>query len=179
MAEHQVIYGILAEFDSDHALLEAATRVRDAGYQRVEGYSPLPVEGLADVLGLGKTRVPIVTFCFGLLGAFLGFGVCWYANVVSYTWNIGGRPPNSWPAFIPITFEMMVLGASLGALLSMLGMNGLPQPYHPVFNAPRFSLASRDRFFLCIEATDPKFDPAATRRFLEELSPISVVEVPE
>ena len=173
------IHGMLAEFDSDHAVLAAAEQVREAGYRRVEAYTPIAVHGLPEALGQGATRVPWVTMCFGLLGACLGFGMCWYANVISYPWNIGGRPPKSWPAFIPITFELMVLGASFGAVLSMLGLNGLPQPYHPVFNAPRFSLASKDRFFICIEADDPKYDAEQTRRFLESLNPLSLTEVPE
>jgi hypothetical protein len=179
MGKQPVIHGMLAEFDSEEAVLDAAHKTRAEGYQRVEGYTPIAVEGLAEALGSSRTRVAAMTLAFGILGAILGFGTCWYANVVSYRWNVGGRPPDSWPAFIPITFEMMVLGASFGALLSMLGLNGLPQPYHPVFNAPQFQLASKDRFFICIEATDPKYDPAETRKFLEGLSPISIAEVPE
>jgi hypothetical protein len=179
MEKKAAIHGMLAEFGSEEAVLEAAHKVRAQGFLRVEGYTPFAVEGLAEALGSSRTRVAAVTFFFGLLGAILGFGMCWYANVISYRWNIGGRPPNSWPAFIPITFEMMVLWASFGALLSMLGLNGLPQPYHPVFNAPQFQLASKDRFFLCIEATDPQYDPEKTRAFLESLSPLSIAEVPE
>lgn len=179
MEEKIVIHGMLAEFDSEEAILEAAHKTREAGYQRVEGYTPFAIEGLAEALGSSRTRVAAMTFFFGILGATLGFGMCWYANVISYRWNVGGRPPDSWPAFIPITFELMVLGASLGAVLSMLGLNGLPQPYHPVFNAPQFQLASKDRFFICIEAKDPKYDTAETRKFLEGLSPISIAEVPE
>ena len=180
MSEHpQIIHGMLAEFDSPEAVLEAATRTSETGYRQVEAYTPFPVHGLTDALGQSPTRVPVVAFFSGILGALLGFGMCWYANVVSYPWNIGGRPPNSWPAFIPITFEVMVLCASFGAVLSMLGLNGLPQPYHPVFNAPVFERASRDRFFICIEARDPKYDSQQTRSFLESLSPLSVTEVPE
>lgn len=179
MKKEPVIHGILAEFDSEDAILDAARKVREAGYIQTEAYTPVPVEGLSDVLGQGKTKVPVATFWGGILGALLGFGVPWYANVISYRWNVGGRPPNSWPAFIPITFEMMVLGASFGAVLSMIGLNGLPQPYHPVFNAPRFVRASKDRFFICIEAKDPKYDPEQTRRFLEDLRPLSITEVPE
>ena len=180
MAESKVIiHGMLAEFASEEAILDAAHKAHDAGYRCVEGYTPYAIEGLAEALGSSRTRVAAVTFWFGLFGAILGFGMCWYANDISYRWNIGGRPPNSWPAFIPITFELMVLCASLGAVLSMLGLNGLPQPYHPVFNAPQFQLASKDRFFLCIEAKDPKYDSVETRRFLEQLSPLSLTEVPE
>ena len=151
----------------------------DAGYRQTEAYTPMPVHGLSEALGQSRTKVPVATFAAGCLGACLGFGMCWYANVISYTWNIGGRPPDSWPAFIPITFEVMVLCASFGALLSMLGLNGLPEPYHPVFNAPRFALASKDRFFICIEAKDPKYDSSQTRQFLESLDPVSITEVPE
>ena len=173
------LHGVMAEFDSEHAILEAAEKVREAGYRQVEAYTPVAVHGLPETLGQHNTRVSAICFGFGLLGALLGFGMCWYANVISYRWNIGGRPPDSWPAFIPITFEMMVLFASFGALLGMLGLNGLPQPYHPVFNAPNFSLASKDRYFICIEAVDPKFDAQQTSQFLREMNPISVTEVPE
>jgi len=174
-----IIHGMLAEFGSDHAVLEAARKAFDAGYRQMEAYTPQPVEGLSEALGQEHTTVPAATFWCGLLGAILGFGMCWYANVISYQWNVGGRPPDSWPAFIPITFELMVLCASFGALLSMLGLNGLPQPYHPVFNAPNFQLASKDRFFLCIEAKDPKYDSEQIRQLLEALQPLSVTEVPE
>ena len=179
MADQPVIYGLLAEFGQAEEVVAAANRTREAGYLRAEAYVPFPVHGLPEALGQHHTKVPAIVFGCGVLGACLGFGMCYYANVISYPWNIGGRPPNSWPAWIPITFELMVLCASFGAVLGMLGLNGLPQPYHPVFNAPNFSLASKNRFFLCVEAKDPKFDPEQTRRFLEELKPISVVEVPE
>jgi hypothetical protein len=179
MAQVSVIHGMLAEFDSEKAVVDAANKVFEAGYHQTEAYTPMPVHGLAEALGQPRTAVPVATFAAGCLGAILGFGMCWYANVISYTWNVGGRPPNSWPAFIPITFEVMVLCASFGAVLSMLGLNGLPQPYHPVFNAPRFQLASKDRFFICIEAKDPKYDREQTRQFLESLNPLTVTEVPE
>ena len=174
-----VMHGILAEFAEPDRVIEAANAAREAGYRQIEAYTPFPLHGLSEALGQDRTRIPAIVFGCGIMGAILGFGMCWYANVISFPWNIGGRPPNSWPAFIPITFELMVLCASFGAVLGMLGLNGLPQPYHPVFNAPNFSLASRDRFFLCVEAKDPKFDLADTRRFLEGLNPISVTEVLE
>ena len=177
MEKKQLIYGMLAEFDSEEAVLEAAHKVHDAGYEKVEGYTPFAVEGLADALGKRSTHIAAVTFWCGLCGALLGFGMCYYANVISYRWNVGGRPPNSWPAWIPITFEMTVLGAAFAAVFGMLALNGLPRPYHPLFNVPAFSLASRDRFFICIESNDPKFDLAATRQFLETLRPMSVAEV--
>lgn len=179
MKKKREIHGMLAEFGSEEAVLEAAHKVKAAGYTRAEAYTPFAVEGLAEALGSSRTRVPAITFWFGVLGAIVGFGMCWYANVISYRWNVGGRPPNSWPAFIPITFEVMVLGASMGAVLGMLGLNGLPQPYHPVFNAPQFQLASKDRFFICIEATDLNYDTERTRTFLQELSPLSLTEVAE
>jgi len=179
MAKEMLIHGLMAEFAHPEEVLEACNRTREAGYRRAEAYAPFPVHGLSEALDPTPSRVPAIVFGCGIVGACLGFGMCWYANALSYTWNIGGRPPNSWPAWIPITFELMVLCASFGAVIGMLAINRLPEPYHPVFNAPNFSLASKDRFFLCIEAKDPKFDPEQTRRFLEELRPISVVEVPE
>jgi hypothetical protein len=171
------VFGLAAEFDSPEALVDAAARVRQAGYTHVEAYTPFPVEGLSHALGFRRTKVAMAVLIGAILGAVGAFGMQWYANVLSYPWNIGGKPPNSWPAFIPITFELGVLGAALAAVIGILTMNGLPQPYHPMFNLPRFSLASHDRFFLCIESTDPKFDPEQTRRLLEELRPTSVEEV--
>lgn len=168
------LFGLAAEFDSPEALVAAAARVREAGYTRVEAYTPFPVEGLSHALGFARTKVAMVVLIGAIVGAVGAFGMQWYANVLSYPWNIGGKPPNSWPAFIPITFELGVLGAALAAVIGMLAMNGLPQPYHPMFNLPRFTLASRDRFFLCVESTDPKFDPDQTRRLLDDLRPTSV-----
>jgi hypothetical protein len=173
------MHGMLAEFESEEAILHAAQAVRDAGFNNVEGYTPFAVEGLAELLGCKTTRVAAITFFCGVLGAMLGFGMCWYANVISYPWNIGGRPPNSWPAWIPITFELMVLGASSGAFFGMLALNGFPRPYHPVFNAPQFERASKDRFFLCVEAKDPQYDAERLRQLFQALSPISLSEVPE
>jgi hypothetical protein len=175
----QRLFGLAAEFDSPEALIDAAGRIRAAGYTRAEAYTPFPIEGLSGALGFGRTKVAMIVLIGAIVGAVGGFGMEWYANVISYPWNIGGKPPNSWPAFIPITFELGVLGAALAAVIGMLALNGLPQPYHPMFNLPQFSLASRDRFFLCIEATDPKFDMEQTRRVLEELNPIFVAEVPK
>lgn len=172
------LYALAAEFDSAEALTEAARRVHEAGYRRVEAYTPHAVSGLADTLGFGHTGVPLLVFLGGLLGAIGGYFMLWYANVISYPWNTGGKPPNSWPAFIPITFEMMVLGAATMAVVALIVLCGLPQPYHPVFNAPGFERASQDRFFLCIEAADPRFDAAVVRRLLEEFSPLNISEVP-
>jgi hypothetical protein len=172
------VYGLLAEFASPEAVLDAATRAHAAGYRRAEAYTPFPVDGLAQSLGFHRTRVPLVVLVGGVTGACSAFFMMWFANVVHYPWNVGGRPPNSWPAFIPITFEFGVLFAAVAAVIGMLWMNGLPEPYHPVFNAPNFQMASRDRFFLCVETADPQFELARTRQFLESLAPIAVTEVP-
>ena len=172
------IYGLMAEFMTPEQILRATRQAREGGYTHMDAYTPYTVEGLADELGLRKTRVPFVVLVSGLVGAAAGFFMQYWSMAVDYPFNVGGRPLNSWPVFIPITFEVMVLVASFAALLGMLFLNGLPRLYHPVFNVPRFALASQDRFFLCIEATDPSFDGEQTRRFLEELQPSSVVEVP-
>lgn len=171
------IYGVMAEFDDPDALLAAARRAREAGYRRMDAYTPFPVEGLAAALGHRGARLPFVVLGGGILGGLIGFGMQWYSAVIDYPLNVGGRPLNSWPAFVPITFEMVILVASLAAVLGMLALNGLPEPYHPVFNVPSFELATRSHFFLCIESSDPRFDREETRRFLESLGPRSVSEV--
>ncbi len=172
------IYGVVAEFDSPEAVLAAAQQVRAAGYRRAEAYTPFAIHGLSEALGFEKTGVPMIVLTCGVFGAVVGFSMLWYANVISYPWNIGGRPPNSWPAFIPITFELGVLGAGVSALVAMLALNRLPMPYHPLFNVARFELASRDRFFICIESADERFQRETTRAFLETLDPLFVMEVP-
>jgi hypothetical protein len=173
-------YGLLAEFETAQQLIDAATRARDEGYQRMDAYTPFPVEGLTDALGHRSTRLPYVVLLGGILGGLGGYLLQWYTSVYSYPLNIADRPFHSWPAFIPVTFECTILGAALSAVFGMLGLNGLPEPYHPLFNIERFALASRDRFFLCIRIVDPKFNLAETRKFLESLPGArEVQEVPE
>jgi hypothetical protein len=171
------IYGLLAEFETSDALIEAVRYARQAGYRRMDAYTPFPVEHLAEELGFHHTRLPMIVLIGGLLGCAGGFFMQYYATVLDYPWNVGGRPLNSWPAYIPITFECTILAAALSAVLGMLALNGLPMPHHPLFNQPRFALASRNRFFLCIEAVDRKFERDATARFLSGLRPKGVTEV--
>jgi len=172
------IHGVIAEFEGPDQLLEAAQRAYEAGYRQMDAYTPFPVHGLADAIGHKGRRLPLIVLAGGLAGGLGGFLMQTYATVVDYPYNIGGRPLFSWPGYIPITFETTILAAVLSTVLGMLLLNGLPQPYHPVFNVPNFEMASRSHFFLCIEATDEKFDRAETARFLESLSPQAVSEVP-
>jgi len=173
------VYGLMAEFEDAGDLVAAAHRAREAGYRRMDAYSPLPIEELHEALGFEDRRLPLIVLVGGMIGALSGYGLQWWASTIAYPLNVGGRPLHSWPAFIPVTFEMTILVAALSAVFGMLALNGLPQPYHPVFNVPRFALASRNRFFLCIEARDPRFDLQKTRAFLEALNPREVSTVAE
>ena len=170
-------YGLMAEFDSAQALLDAATRVNQAGYSKTDAYSPFPIHGLAEALGFRERKVAPIVLAGGLTGAIAGYGLEWWTQVIAYPMNIGGRPYHSWVSFIPPAFETTILFAAFSAVLGMIALNGLPQPYHPVFNHERFSLATQDKFFLAIEAADPNFDAARTRQFLASLGPREVVEV--
>ncbi len=172
------LYGLLAEFDTPTELVHATRQAHEAGFRKMDAYSPFAIEELSEALGFHKDAVSIVVLVGGMLGGLSGYMLQYWINTISYPLNIGGRPYHSWPAFIVVTFEMTILFAGLAAVFGMLGLNGLPMPYHPLFNSPRFAFATRDRFFLCIEATDPRFDLEQTRRFLEGLHARDVSEVP-
>jgi len=171
------LFGVMGEFSTPEDLLTATKRAREAGYKHVEAYTPFPVEGLSEAVGFRWTAVPLLTLMGGVGGGLTGFGLQYWVAAITYPINIGGRPLNSWPAFIPVTFELTVLGASIFAVFGMLALNKLPQPYHPVFNVARFAQASTDKFFLCIEARDPKFDLVETSKFLQSLHAQHVNEV--
>jgi len=171
------VYGLLAEFRTPAAVVEAAHRVRKAGYTKVDAYSPYPIEELIEALHIGHSQLPKLVLVGGILGALGGWALQYWAAVLEYPMNIGGRPINAWPAFIIPAFETTILCAARVAVLGMLGLNGLPEPYHPVFNVPNFALATRDKFFICIEAGDPKFDKAETGKFLRSLGASEVQEV--
>jgi hypothetical protein len=171
------LHGLMAEFNDPGALVAATAKARAEGYRRMDAYSPFPIEELHEAMGGHHSRLPLIVLIGGLVGCVSGFLLQYWVSTIAYPINVGGRPFNSWPAFMPVTFECTILGASLSAVLGMLALNGLPMPYHAVFNVPRFALASRNRFFLCIEAKDRKFDLEATRRFLETLGPREVSTV--
>ena len=170
-------YGLMAEFDSAQALMDAAVKVHAAGYRKTDAYSPFPIHGLHEALGFKERLVAPIVFTAGMTGLLTGYGLQYVTSVQWLPLNIGARPFHSWVSFIPVTFELTILFAAVTAVFGMLALNGLPQPYHPVFNAERFHLASQDAFFLAIEATDPKFDAEATRLFLAGLKPREVVQV--
>jgi len=171
------IYGIIAEFHDPQDVVNAAHKVHDAGYTCVDAYSPYPIEELSEALHLHKSKLPLLVLGGGITGLFAGLGLEYWVSVLEYPMNVGGKPLFSWPAFVPPAFETTILFAAGTAVLGMLALNGLPEPYHPVFNVPSFALATRDRFFICIEATDPKFDREGTRAFLQSLAPTLVAEV--
>ena len=162
------IYGAMAEFDTPEELITACKRAYASGFRRMDAYAPMPVEGLAEAIGYKKNKVALCVLIAGIVGALGGFGLLEWITVIAYPHNVGGRPLNSWPQYIPITFECMVLLAGVTALICMLAMNGLPQPYHPVFNVAEFDRASIDKFFLCIESRDPKFRSEDTLEFLRQ-----------
>lgn len=171
------IYGLMAEFESPAEIVEAAEAARAAGYQRVDAYTPFPVAGLPEAIGFNRTRLPLIIFIGGLIGCVGGFGLQYWCAKVNYPVNVAGRPLNSWPMFVPVTFELTILAAAIAAVVGLFALNGLPMPYHPVFNVPEFVRASRNRFFLCVEARDPHFDVEKTRQFFETLHAHSIYEV--
>jgi hypothetical protein len=172
-------YGLLAEFDSPTALVKAAEATHGAGYIKIDAYSPLPIEGLAEAIGFHHDLVPLVTLIGAIIGGTTGYLMQFWINTMAYPVNIGGKPFHSWPAFIVVTFEMTILFGGISAVFGMLALNGLPMPYHPVFNVARFAMASKDRFFLIVFSSDKKYDDVKTREFLEGLGPKTLVEVPD
>ncbi len=175
--ESREIYGVMAEFDSPSAVVAAARRTYAAGYRRMNAYSPFPIEELSEAIGYHRDYVALCTLVCGILGAVGGFTLQYWTSAIAYPLNVGGRPLLSLPAFIPVIFECTVLLAAFGAFIGNLMMNRLPQPYHPVFNAPNFARASQDRFFVCVKADDPKYNEAETRAFLESLGAKEVTDV--
>ncbi len=171
------IYGVIAEFDTPTAVVTAARRAYEEGYRRMDAFTPFPIEELTEAIGFRHTKLPLLVLIGGIVGALTGYGLQYWASVIYYPLNVGGRPLHSWPSFIPVTFEMTILVAALTAVFGMLALNGLPEPYHPVFNTPGFDLASRNHFFLVIEARDPRFDLEKTRAFLSSLDPREVTDV--
>jgi len=173
--EPVTLFGLMAEFTDEEALVAAAEQTTTAGYKAVEAYTPFPIEGLAEILGIRGRRLPLIILVGGILGGGGALFMQWYAATVSYPINVGGRPLASWPSFIPVAFELTILAAAFAAVLGMFALNQLPQPYHPVYNAERFLRASDDRFFLAIEASDPNFDQDATKQFLAGLTGVQAV----
>jgi Alternative complex III, ActD subunit len=173
------LYGLMAEFENPADLVDATRKTREAGFSKIDAFSPYPIEALHEALDIHDHKLPAVVLGGGILGGLLGYALCYWTTVIAYPLNVGGKPFHSAPAFIIPTFETTILCAAFAAVLGMLALNGLPMPYHPVFNAPRFAMASRDRFFLCIEAKDPKFEHDETWAFLTKLGPRVVMDVEE
>lgn len=171
------LYGLVAEFETPEALITAASRTREEGYRRIDAYAPFPVHGLAEAIGFQDNWLPWIIFFGGVSGAAAGYALQYWVLAVQYPWNVGGRPLHSWPQFIPITFELTILFAAGAAVVGMLALNGLPRPYHSIFNAPGFERASQDRFFLAVEASDTRFDQERTGQFLQSLGAIAVSPV--
>lgn len=171
------IYGVMAEFDNPTSLVNATRAVREQGYRKLDAYTPYPIEELNDVLHLHRNKLPLIVLIGGLLGGLTGYLMQYFITVIYFPINVGGRPLHSWPSYIIITFELTILFGAIASVLGLLGLCGLPMPYHPVFNVPRFSAATRDRFFLCIEAEDPLFDVEKTSGFLSNLEAKEVSEV--
>ncbi len=171
------IYGLLAEFDTPTQLVDAANKIREAGFTKTDAFSPFPLHEIDHALGVKKTILPYLVFTGGVIGLLSGLGLQYFVHVIDYPIIVGGRPFLSIPSFIPATFELTILFAAFVAVFGMILLNGLPQPYHPVFNVPRFALASREKFFLLIETTDPKFNYEETRSFMQSLNPQEVFDV--
>ncbi|WFB37009.1 DUF3341 domain-containing protein [Kiritimatiellota bacterium B12222] len=167
-------YGVVAEFADADTVLKAALKASEAGYTVMEAYSPVPVHGLDEALGRKRSILPWMVFAGGTFGCLGGLGMQYWMAVVNYPWNVGGRPTFSWPAFIPVTFELTILCSALTAVIGMFALNGLPRPHHPIFNTPNFDRSTLDHYFLCIEAKDPKFDESGVTAFLNEFSPEAV-----
>ena len=176
--KRDILYGVMAEFKTPTELVDAARATEHAGYKKFDAYSPFPIEELSDAVGFHKNGVPLVVLIAGIIGCLSGYALQYWISVSAYPINVGGRPMHSWPSFVVVTFEVTILFAGVSAVLGMLALNGLPMPYHPVFNVPRFALASKDRFFLIIFYSDPKFDLASTTKFLQAMGPRSISEVP-
>ena len=172
------IYGLVAEFDTPAEIVAAARKALQEGYRKMDAYSPFPVEGLSEAVGFHKDNVALICLVGGILGLATAYAMQYWISVIAYPVNVAGRPLHSWPAFIVVCFEMTILFGGLAAAIGMLGLNGLPAPYHSVFNNPRFSSVTRDRFFLCVEAADPQFDVVRTQEFMQSLKPLSISEVP-
>jgi hypothetical protein len=171
MRRRNLLYGFLAEFPSPEALMDAVRAVRREGYRKLDAYTPFPIEGLAEAIGFRPSPIPAIVFAGGLIGFLTGIVMQYYSAVFDYPMNIGGRPLNSWPSFVIVTFELTILCAGLSGAFGMLALNGLPKPHHPLFNVQHFERATQDGFFVCIETTDPLFDADRTWRFLEGLGP--------